>query len=286
VKAYDDGIKYFESRITEEQRTPEVILELGRLYAARGDIDQAVDAFRRALHANAFKKAEFSLRLTAAIQADLGADALAKFKEFAPEETLTRIDQHIGVSLLLAAGQFDESEKALRSLIDSAESDAEKAYLWIQLGLALGSQERYSESNDSYRKAVAIDPSSLWALNNLAYQLSDKLGDHAAAIPFARRAAVLAPDPPVLDTLGYVYLMNGQYDDAVGYLTRARRSDPTYVPAAFHLGETYRRMGRFDRAVSVLKELTSSKTEPGDSDYEWWQRAQESFDKAERRVSE
>jgi len=97
------------------------------------------------------------------------------------------------------------------------------------------------------------DDSNVIALNNIAYILSDKLGNPTVAEPYARKAATLARDPAIMDTLGWALVHLGKFEDAVGELSEAVRVDPEFCIGYLHLGQAYRRMGEFDQAVRVLE---------------------------------
>ena len=61
-----------------------------------------------------------------------------------------------------------------------------------------------------YRKALALDSSNIFALNNLAYILSRDTARVDEALTFARKAKELIPESPqVMDTLGWLYYRKG-----------------------------------------------------------------------------
>ncbi len=94
---------------------------------------------------------------------------------------------------------------------------------------------------ETYRAILAIEPSNLIALNNLAYELGANSPDEA--LKFAQQAVELAPDEPGFqDTLGWVYYRKGLYTMAVRYLKTAvdKESNPR---RQFHLGMSYVKAG-------------------------------------------
>lgn len=99
---------------------------------------------------------------------------------------------------------------------------------------------RYEEAAEAYHKALEIAPNSVQINNDLAYALAVDLNRPSDALPYAQKAAELAPDASqVLDTLGWVYYLLGDYDRAVESLDRAAatavRPDQKLI-AFTHLG--------------------------------------------------
>lgn len=143
---------------------------------------------------------------------------------------------------------------------------------------ALDAAGDYDGAIAIYESVVKDAPDNPAAVNNLAYLLVERKNKPAEALPYAERAARLAPtDVNVLDTVGTVHLRNNNLGQAEAVLREAVRLAPESVAANFHLGETIARAGRptearqyFDRVV----ELTGSA--PGN---EYRRRAEEEIAK-------
>ena len=79
------------------------------------------------------------------------------------------------------------------------------------------------------------------------------LKDVPRAVAAADRAVRLAPqDPSAIDTLGWVLMHDGQFDDALRRLRDARLRAPQNLEIRYHLAETLHRMGRNDEARAEL----------------------------------
>ena len=75
------------------------------------------------------------------------------------------------------------------------------------------------------------------------------------ALRFARLAHRLTPDDyRVLDTLGWVYVKLGMYDQAVRKLTKSLENSPDNPTILYHLGVAYYKSGAFDQAEAKLKQ--------------------------------
>ena len=62
-------------------------------------------------------------------------------------------------------------------------------------------------------------------------------------------------NPPVMDTLGWLYLRKGSAARAVAILERATALEPVDVETRYHLALAYREAGRSDEAQELLSAL-------------------------------
>ncbi|HVZ94800.1 MAG TPA: tetratricopeptide repeat protein [Phycisphaerales bacterium] len=95
---------------------------------------------------------------------------------------------------------------------------------------------------DAGKEALKANPRDAELNNNIAYMLANDLKKVDEAIPFAERAAKLAPDSsPTLDTVGWIYYQKGDYAKAEETLDMALRRakpdrDDEKIVAQVHLG--------------------------------------------------
>jgi len=123
---------------------------------------------------------------------------------------------------------------------------------------------QFQKAQDAYLEALKNHDDRWITLNNLAYLLSDKLREHAKARAYAERAVQLSDNPDALDTLGWINVGLQDYSKAIAELSRAIRLNPDQPLTYFHLGEAYRRQGRFDQAGEILQnglKLAQSQTQ-------------------------
>jgi Tfp pilus assembly protein PilF len=95
---------------------------------------------------------------------------------------------------------------------------------------------------EQYRKTVGLDGKNVYALNGLAYLLTES-GQPDEAIKYAQKAKELAPDNAAVDdTLGWTYFQKGIYSLAVAHLESADAKDATAV-RNYHLAMAYLKNG-------------------------------------------
>ena len=126
-------------------------------------------------------------------------------------------------------------------------------------GLIYDTLKDYDKSRDTYEKLLALNPSFVPALNNLAYIYAEKLNDLNRAAELAQKARSLAPsNPAVLDTLGWITYKQGNYEQAADLIAQsaAKKSDSPEIQ--FHLGMANYMMGRMEAARAALEKAAGS----------------------------
>ena len=134
-----------------------------------------------------------------------------------------------------------------------AVSSASDPTYHVELGntyLAMGS---LSDAADSYRHAIALEPSLAEAHFNLGIVLTD-LGDVTGAVACYRRAIECAPQFfEAHFNLGDVLNQLGRLDEAVESYRNAATLDPSAVDVQNNLGTVLIEMGQFDEAIEALR---------------------------------
>jgi Flp pilus assembly protein TadD len=110
---------------------------------------------------------------------------------------------------------------------------------------------------DAFQYATALAPenSEYWrVLADFCAQNNVNIRD--VGVTAAQKAVQLTPDDPlVLDSLGWLLVMDGRYFEAERILMQALRLDPQSAPAHFHLGLLYLQTGdrqsMFDQLVQA-----------------------------------
>ena len=104
------------------------------------------------------------------------------------------------------------------------------------------------------------NPNIQVAANNLAQLLLDNRSDDAS---YARALELVKPlesttNPAVLDTIGWAYYRNKQYQQAVQFLERAVAGAGQVPQLRYHLGMAYVATNNREGAVQELKQAVSS----------------------------
>jgi uncharacterized protein (TIGR03790 family) len=110
----------------------------------------------------------------------------------------------------------------------------------MQLAQLYDVTNQFERATDRYRKVVELQPKNIAALNNLAYNLAERLNAPADALPFAQRAAELAVgNPIILDTLAWIEYLTGDVAAAEKRLPQILRLVPRNPEIRMHAAAIY-----------------------------------------------
>lgn len=198
---------------------------LGRVYAARKDFEKSRAAF------------EAAIRLQ-------------------PEWTLP----HNNLARLYLAN--DRKEDAVRKFEEAFRSNRRNVGAALSLGELYQLSNDHSRAKQVYRTLLEANPTSWTALNNLAYLMGEypeSEADIRQALVLAEKANRLKPgDPLVMDTLGWLYYRQGNYEKAGDLIAGALEQKPDQAILNYHLGMVRYRQGRAGEAESYLRKAVES----------------------------
>ncbi len=120
----------------------------------------------------------------------------------------------------LSATAHPPGAKFAQGLIERQVQKDPNNPLWLQLyGDLMAGQNRYDRAVAAYEKSLRLDRDNPEVLNNLAWHLltaeDSRWHQPQQALVLAQRAAALAPQAHILDTLAEAYWQNGQAELAV-----------------------------------------------------------------------
>ncbi|MFH0907884.1 MAG: tetratricopeptide repeat protein [bacterium] len=126
-------------------------------------------------------------------------------------------------------------------------------YFWYAAACERDGQIERAEK--MFLKCVELDPDHAEACNYLAYMWAEKGINLDEAMEMVRKALKLDPSSGAyIDTLGWIYFMQGKYDEALKAIGKASEilpDDPTVIE---HLGSVYDKLGNPDKALEYWKQ--------------------------------
>ena len=125
--------------------------------------------------------------------------------------------------------------------------------------------KEWPKAEADLRKALDLDPNQELTLNYLGYSWVDQSLNLKEAMDLIRRAVQLRPnDGYFVDSLGWAYYRQKEYDQAVKQLERAVELKPDDPVINDHLGDAYWHVGRQLEAKFQWKQALDLKPEAED----------------------
>jgi tetratricopeptide (TPR) repeat protein len=149
-------------------------------------------------------------------------------------------------NILRSHEQFADAAKAYEVAV--ARVPELKRRHWSLLyfrGITYERSKQWPLAEADFQKALALEPEQPYVMNYLAYSWVERREHLPEAFTMLKRAVELKPDDGfIVDSLGWAYYQQGQYDKAVEYLERAVELEPVDATINDHLGDAYWRVGR------------------------------------------
>ncbi|MED5322990.1 MAG: hypothetical protein VYA02_06965, partial [Planctomycetota bacterium] len=159
-------------------------------------------------------------------------------------------------------GAVEDAKKSAEMATE--QPDPEAAEVWLVAGNIAIAANQPNEAISSREQSLSLDPNQPLTTNNIAYVLSDKLGEHERALPLAKAAADASPqNPQILDTLGTVHLALGDAEAAVPVLAESVRRGAGAITQARH-ALALARSGSTDQAQLTLSAAQARDDAQGD----------------------
>ena len=143
---------------------------------------------------------------------------------------------------------------AAETLARASEMDSSSPKLHVLLGEIYRERKLFSDAEQEYRKALALQPEDTGALFGLSLAL---LGDDQVSEAFRVAQAALknnAEDPELNAVMGEVLYARHDFAGAELYLKKSLNTKPEYVLHVHALlGNVYAKTGRTEQAIAELK---------------------------------
>jgi tetratricopeptide (TPR) repeat protein len=221
---------------------------LGIVLKAQGKIDEAIDAFTKALalnpnYAGMYHNLGNALRDKGKI--DEAIEALNKALSLEPQ--YVEAYYNLGVTLY-AKGQIDEAIEAFTKALSISPNHAD---IYYSLGIALQNKGELDEAIKAYTKALSINPNYAEAHNNLGVTLHNKGKiDHAIEV-FIKALSINPNYADAYYNLGNALQNKNKINHAMTAYEKAISLDPNYVDAYNNLGVILKVQGKLEEAIKT-----------------------------------
>ena len=153
---------------------------------------------------------------------------------------------------LLEKKQYEASVESFNSGVKLVSvNNALLVNFYTYLGDAYNRLKNNRLSDESYEKALKLDPENSYVLNNYAYYLSLRNENLAKAETMSAKSVKLdAGNAANMDTYGWVLYKLGRYAEAAQWVEKAIAATPSPdADLLEHIGDIYFKLGDINKAV-------------------------------------
>ncbi|WP_241550239.1 tetratricopeptide repeat protein [Acidithiobacillus sulfuriphilus] len=231
--------------------SPAPVYYLGRLYEAQGQWAEALQWYQRITSGPLFPEVELR---SARIDYLLGhrEKAMRQLQDLA-----ARYPKQAQIPLLEAELRLDEgkAQEALSVLHDALQRLPDQPELWYEQGVIEEGLKDYPAMEKAMREVIRLAPNDAQAYNFIGFSLVERHTRLGEAETLLNKAIALAPESPeILDSLGWLYHVQGLNEKALPYLQKAHAAMPTDAEVSGHLGEVLWALQRYDEARQVWQD--------------------------------
>ncbi len=179
-------------------------------------------------------------------------DAIREFQR-AIEQKGNRADPYLQLARqYFTTGKVKDAEAVLKQGIADVPADQRPR---MMLGDIQTEQGEYNEAIQNYQALLDINPGLDAAANNIAELIADYRYTDPAALEQARLAAdrfQTSNNPLLLDTVGWVYYRQGNFEQATTFLERAIAAGKVPAQVHYHYAAVLLKQNKKDKAKQEL----------------------------------
>ncbi|MFH0800526.1 MAG: tetratricopeptide repeat protein [Pseudomonadota bacterium] len=277
LKEYDEAIAMFVDILKKNADADKIRFYLGVLYESTKDPDKAiVELSQVPANSSYFKDARLHIASMdrSAGRVDEAAAALRdgiEKKGQIPEfyEYLAAIYEE-NRDYKQAIAVLEEGHKAL-------PGDEKMVFL---LAIICEKARDRDRAVAAMRDVLKINPKNASALNYIGYTYAEKGENLSEALEMVQQALVLKPDDGyITDSLGWVYVRQGDLEHGLKYLLRANSLVPGETTILYHLGEALYGRGEMKGALKYYEQALDAGAKKPETD-------EEELEKIKKRIEE
>ncbi len=174
-------------------------------------------------------------------------------------------DPHINFLLGSVLNQRRKTDEAISYLEICLRIDSNYVDAMSTLAMIYDDKKVHQKSDSLYQAALTARPNDPLLMNNYSYSLSVRGIKLKEAIALAQKAvAADSTNGAYLDTLGWIYFKQGDYPNALEYISKAIKYRDTSAEVMEHLGDVYEKLHDLENAHFYWRkalELDADRTE-------------------------
>lgn len=158
--------------------------------------------------------------------------------------------------------QTGRTPEAQERIAQALEKDPDHVQSLMLSALLLDRQQELEGARNTYEKILAVQPTFVPALNNLAYLYSTRFENMDRALALAQQARDRVPkNPYIADTLGWILWQRNEVGYALPLLEQAAAALAEQPEVMYHVGMARLSAGQEDAATQALQFAASHASE-------------------------
>ncbi|MFH0954300.1 MAG: tetratricopeptide repeat protein [Verrucomicrobiota bacterium] len=261
MKNYKKAVEYFDqARAAVEKETAEVVNPAFYFnYAVACQMAGQLDDAARLLN-KAFSKEpvyldaylQYAFRQKDESRMKDAVAVLEKIGQLQPDEP--NVCVYLGLlnsylkSYKASISAFEKAEGLVQDSPQKGSVLDAQFFFWY--GAACERDGQFDRAEQLFGKCLGLDTNNPEAYNYLAYMWAEKGVKLEKALDYVQKALQINPNSGAfVDTLGWVYYMQGQYQDALKEINRAAELIPDDATIVEHLGDVLYKLGDEKQAL-------------------------------------
>jgi tetratricopeptide (TPR) repeat protein len=245
---YDEAVAAFNNVkfLSDADQRVRIDLMIADTYKDARDIDRAEQIINAALQGSPDERELLIARADILARRGRTDESIALLRKVAggKEPDLDLVASIVGV--YENASRFTEAQAVLDA---AAKSFPEDKQVYFLQGALFERQDKVTEAERAFRKALELDEDNPSVLNYLGYMMADRGRNLEEALEMIQKAVDTDPiNGAFLDSLGWVYFKLNRLDLAEQFLKRAVVFAATNATMHDHLGDLYYKTGRLPEA--------------------------------------
>ena len=257
-----DAAVIFEELLGRGEKKPETYLALAMAYSRNGNSILAERTFGEGIGAYP----EFvPLRLGLArfySDSSQPVKAESEMQQAIRVEPDKAIHTYLLANFYLRQGRKQEAITKLQAGIDANPKDPA---LYLLLAMVYERDQDYANAMQVYERALAEDPDSWLAANNLAFLIVEnkfwKVELERAKLLVEKAIQQRPHEPALMDTLGWVHFRMGDTRKAHSLIEQALAGSPDDAVLNYHMGAVLKGLGRNHAAREKLEKALAGGTD-------------------------